>query len=780
LKNVLLFLLPFASLFAQIDDSWKIYDDSHLARVDITIDSLKLKWIYNNVQSDSEHVAIFRFRNNWIDETIDSIGFRLRGNTSRNSAKKSFKVSFNTFIKGRQFHGIEKLNLNGEHNDPSIIRSKLSFDLFHDIGYPASRANHVRVYINGKYYGLYISVEHIDEEFLKKNFADDSGNLWKCLYPADLQYLGSDPGLYKAIMNNSTTPAYELTTNETADDFTKLVRLIDILNNTTAAALPDSVEQYLSVYRILQYFAINTLVGSWDDYRSLMNNYYLYHVPSEDRFTLIPYDYDNTFGIDWFNINWATADPYNFPKASAGARPLAEKLLANNQYRDLFTHFLRFYREKAFLLPLWESRIDKLKDSITAAALEDTYRTLDWGFTSADFNNSFSAQPYSNQHVKYGLKQFVNARNTSLPAQLSNRNAYPIAYTINVVPRFPSPVDTIHVIASCFGVVGIKEIRLQYTANESSNSTSSIMQRSPLLTTKHVEDIDRWIGVLPPLGAGVGGTLSLVLEDSLGQVQTYPRGSAIQITTSSFISASLIINEFLADNTTIPDPAGEYEDWIELYNPTSASISLTNKFLTDKAGTLTKWKFTQPNLTLAPNEYLVVWCDEDAEQQGIHTNFKLSASGEFIALTDTDGITVLDSLSFGQQQTNISFGRNPNTPDVWSFIIPTPGLPNSAGTLVNEGPFIPLAFTVQAFPNPFNPSINILVTRLSTENISLKIFDVLGREIYRLQKESGSPGTFTFRWDGKTNNGFAVSSGMYFLRASSGSHLQSLKLVLAR
>ena len=159
-------LISFYSI-AQQDDSWKLYDDSQVARVDITIDPTAIEWLYQNVQSDSEFVASFHFQNAYLNETVDSIGFRLRGNTSRDAYKKSFKVSFNTFVSGREFYGIDKLNLNGEHNDPSIVRSKLCFDHFQTIGMKASRANHVEVYINGQYYGLYISVEHIDDEFLK-------------------------------------------------------------------------------------------------------------------------------------------------------------------------------------------------------------------------------------------------------------------------------------------------------------------------------------------------------------------------------------------------------------------------------------------------------------------------------------------------------------------------------------------------------------------------------------------------------------------------------------
>ena len=467
LKNSLKIYLSFIlsctfQLSAQTDESWKLFDDSHVARVDITIDTVDLNWIYNNVQSDSEHVAFFRFKNNWIDETVDSIGFRLRGNTSRESKKKSFKISFNTFKKGTDFHGVEKLNLNGEHNDPSIIRSKLCFDHFETIGFKASRANHVEVYINGKYYGLYINVEHIDEEFLKKNFRDDSGNLWKCLYPADLVYLGDDPSVYKNL-NSNGRPVYELTTNEQQMDFSKLVRLISLLNNTPAADLPDSIESVIDVPNVLKYFAMNVLMGSWDDYWSLMNNYYLYHEPVKDIFQIIPYDYDNSYGVDWFNINWTTADPYNFPKVNNGPRPLAEKLMANSQYRNLYTHFIQFIRDNVYSLNLWESHIDSIKQIITPQAISDPYRTLDYGFTINDFFNSYSASSYSNQHVKYGLKQFVNLRVNSTYSQLSYLSANPIVYKINYEPKNPGPNDSIRIYVSAFSNIGLNEVSIQFT-----------------------------------------------------------------------------------------------------------------------------------------------------------------------------------------------------------------------------------------------------------------------------------------------------------------------------
>ncbi len=89
--------------FAQQDESWKLYDDSQVARVDITIDPAAIEWLYQNVQSDSEFVATFHYQNAYINETVENIGFRLRGNTSREAAKKSFKVSFNTFVREESF-----------------------------------------------------------------------------------------------------------------------------------------------------------------------------------------------------------------------------------------------------------------------------------------------------------------------------------------------------------------------------------------------------------------------------------------------------------------------------------------------------------------------------------------------------------------------------------------------------------------------------------------------------------------------------------------------------
>jgi hypothetical protein len=119
----------------------------------------------------------------------------------------------------------------------------------------------------------------------------------------------------------------------------------------------------------------------------------------------------------------------------------------------------------------------------------------------------------------------------------------------------------------------------------------------------------------------------------------------------------IVINEFAADNTQILDPAGEAEDWIEMYNNTNQSVSLAGLYLSDDFANPTKWQFPS-NAAIAANGYLIVWADDDAGQEGLHANFKLSASGERVMFSTQSA--VLDSVTFGAQTTNMTMARIPN------------------------------------------------------------------------------------------------------------------------
>ncbi len=144
-------------------------------------------------------------------------------------------------------------------------------------------------------------------------------------------------------------------------------------------------------------------------------------------------------------------------------------------------------------------------------------------------------------------------------------------------------------------------------------------------------------------------------------------------------SQGIVINEFQASNgSTIADPDfGLNTDWIELYNTSDQMIDLGGWYLTDNLEDTVKWSIPG-GVSLDPGAYMVIWADErDVSLKALHSNFKLSISGEAIGLFDNAKILV-DTLVFGKQSEDISMGRQPDGGVTWHFFnIPTPGTSNN-------------------------------------------------------------------------------------------------------
>jgi hypothetical protein len=145
---------------------------------------------------------------------------------------------------------------------------------------------------------------------------------------------------------------------------------------------------------------------------------------------------------------------------------------------------------------------------------------------------------------------------------------------------------------------------------------------------------------------------------------------------------TLAINEVMAsNNSSVADPQKEYDDWIELYNAGTAPVNVAGMYVTDDLGDPTKWRFplNQPQLTtVAPGGFLLLWADGETADPGLHASFNLSAAGEEIGLFESDGVTLVDSLSFGPQIVDVSYGRYPDGASDLQFLTqPTPGAKNS-------------------------------------------------------------------------------------------------------
>ena len=164
----------------------------------------------------------------------------------------------------------------------------------------------------------------------------------------------------------------------------------------------------------------------------------------------------------------------------------------------------------------------------------------------------------------------------------------------------------------------------------------------------------------------------------------------------------IVINEFMADNNSdnpdinpedweVFDESGDSVDWIELWNISSEPVNLTGWHMTDNRGELDKWQFPD-NKIIPAGEFLIIYASGDEHVSGsfIHTNFSLTAGGEYLALIDPEGITTseyieyeFDSDKFGYppQESNVSYGYTDYMQSQRYFYPATPGWENNNSSL---------------------------------------------------------------------------------------------------
>ena len=163
--------------------------------------------------------------------------------------------------------------------------------------------------------------------------------------------------------------------------------------------------------------------------------------------------------------------------------------------------------------------------------------------------------------------------------------------------------------------------------------------------------------------------------------------------------AQVVINELVASNLNSAfDQAQEADDWFELYNTSNQVVDISNWKISDDFAIPNKW--TVPNgTTIAANGFLLIWADSDVLQGTNHANFKLSAGGEELILSNATG-TIIDSVSFGPQQTDISYGRTPDGANQFGFFTTTtPGAANDNNPALSVTTDVPLFSKEAGFYN---------------------------------------------------------------------------------
>lgn len=368
-------------------------------------------------------------------------GAKYKGNSSYNngSRKKPFRLDLAEYVDGQAHDGLKKLVLNNGFKDPTLLREKLTLDFLNEHGITAPRATFARLYLNDRYWGLYTVIEDVNKTFLEDRFGNKKGNLFKGDQRGSLVWKGWSQAAYLV--------DYELKTNETENDWSDLLRLLNALNNTPAAALPDSLDRYMNVASWLSYWAAQSLFVNLDSYVGSGHNYFIYHNADTDKFDWIAWDVNEAFGN--FNMGIQPQGLKNLPFTHIPQpfeqRPLMNRMLQNPAYKQALAD-----RLCQLLQDFDNARLDPKIDALAALIRPDVLADTLKFYSNAQFEQNLSQDIMAGGGgpaggFTFGLKSFVSGRRASLAQQLAAYGCVPTSATEalenQAVEIFPNPAS---------------------------------------------------------------------------------------------------------------------------------------------------------------------------------------------------------------------------------------------------------------------------------------------------------------------------------------------------
>lgn len=251
-------------------------------------------------------------------------------------------------------------------------------------------------------------------------------------------------------------------------------------------------------------------------------------------------------------------------------------------------------------------------------------------------------------------------------------------------------------------------------------------------------------------------------------------------------TTGLFINEFMASNdSAYADEYGEYDDWIEIYNANDHPVDIGGMYITDDLTDPTAYQIADsvPEKTTIPaGGFLVLWADKQPEEGVLHVGIKLSGKGEQVGLAEMfqGSPHFIDSLTFGKQTTDISYGRKEDGGSEWVYFSkPTPGETNANGIIVAiepAGKQIVTNYSLrQNYPNPFNPTTTIEFSLKKAGKATLTLYTITGQKVATLLDKNLTSGKYKVKVDGSR-----LASGVYFYELKSGSFHAIRKMLLMK
>ena len=217
-------------------------------------------------------------------QRIDSVGIKLKGNFSFEipSDKKSMKIDFNAFVKGREYDGLRALNLSNEFPDPSFLRNTIAFKILRNAGAIAPRTSFAKVYFNNVYKGLYVLIEQIDKSFLHDRFEGQGGDLIKAQAGSLVWLEGNEEAFRKS---------YTFKSKGDSSAWARFISFAKKINNTDDSSFFEKLSPEFDFESYLPVFAADIVFNNWDSY-FFGQNYYLFRENCSGKYFYLPWDYN--------------------------------------------------------------------------------------------------------------------------------------------------------------------------------------------------------------------------------------------------------------------------------------------------------------------------------------------------------------------------------------------------------------------------------------------------------------------------------------------------------
>ncbi|MFN7133575.1 MAG: CotH kinase family protein, partial [Myxococcales bacterium] len=415
-------VIPQIGVPAELEPAWEFPPlQTELPRVDLEISSSEYSAMLSNVTSNVRRDAEFR-----ADGFRTPIQMRLRGASARHFPKKSYKVYFPD---GVRWQGRTKLNLVAEYQDATMMAEKFAYDLLAAMRVRAPRATYVRLYLNGRYQGVYLDIEQVDKRFLRSHeFADLDGNIYRC-------------GWKDCEMKTWQVPYqgdWAKKTNETEPD-DDLHEFLCMVNHTPEPVFAATLAERLELESYLRSMVMDTLTSNnfVEDSES-----FLVHDRLTGKWSYVPWDLNNVDSRWWVGVSipykpkpvhpifsfslldgWTETMYQNRKDKHPGYLPvysnLHTRVVFNADLRErLLVLFERAFRE-VFEPSSVQARIDAMYALLEPHMKDDPY---------IDFAKFQAAKTY--------FKNFFTGRDTFVRAELDKFRARGLELAIEAVdPR---------------------------------------------------------------------------------------------------------------------------------------------------------------------------------------------------------------------------------------------------------------------------------------------------------------------------------------------------------